>query len=140
MKIVTTVLLTVTLSAVASIASAQQPLDYRVTVAADIAKGSSDDHFVTFSGPVHVPDVTLPAGTYVFRLLPSSVIQVRSTDGTETYGMFFTRPASRLEPTDDYDVRLKLRRQTAPPRVSQIFLPGRSLGFEFVYDEARGDR
>ena len=56
----------------------------------------------TFSGPVTLPGVTLPAGQYLFRLADpnssSKVVQVLNADGTKPYGLFFTIPAERLEP------------------------------------------
>ena len=56
----------------------------------------------TFSGPVALPGVTLPAGQYLFRLADpnssSKVVQVLNADGTKPYGLFFTIAAERLEP------------------------------------------
>ena len=56
----------------------------------------------TFSGPIALPGVTLPAGQYLFRLAdPQSsakVVQVLNADGTKSYGLFFTISAERLEP------------------------------------------
>src|ERR1700724_2415632 len=55
---------------------------------------------ITFSKPIRLPGVTLPAGTYQF-LHPSPmtdyhVVQVSSKDGTQSYGMFLTVPDNRL--------------------------------------------
>jgi hypothetical protein len=49
----------------------------------------------TFSGPVTLPGVTLPAGQYLFLLADpnssSKVVQVLNADGTtKPYGLFFT--------------------------------------------------
>jgi len=141
MKRITTVALTATILAFFSAAAAaQQPLDYKVTVTADIVKGSPSDHFMTFSGPVQLPDVTLGAGTYVFHFLGSSVIQVTNTNGKESYAMFFAVPVTRPIALDDYQVDVAFLAATAPPRVTKIFLPGRLQGVELLYDEARGDR
>ena len=45
----------------------------------------------TFSGPITLPGVTLPAGQYLFRLADpnssSKVVQVLNADGTKPYGM-----------------------------------------------------
>ena len=55
--------------------------------------------FFTFSGPVAVPGVTLPAGQYLFRLptrIASGerhVMQVLSADGRNSYAMFAARIA-----------------------------------------------
>ena len=55
----------------------------------------------TFSAPITLPGVTLPAGQYLFRLAApgssSNVVQVLNADGTKPYGMFFTLPAERFE-------------------------------------------
>jgi hypothetical protein len=63
----------------------------------------------TFSAPVALPGVTLPAGQYLFRLAdPNSatkVVQVLNADGTKPYGLFFTLPAERFEPATTPEVR-----------------------------------
>src|SRR5262249_35047312 len=51
---------------------------------------------LTFSGPVSLPGVTLPAGSYLFRFISPinspDVLQVMSVDGTESYAMLHTIP------------------------------------------------
>ena len=89
------VVLALTTSAVA------QQVEYKVTVKAEEVRGSATDHFLTFTGPVQIPDVTLPAGTYVFSLVAPSIVQVTSADRSLQYAMFFTAPVQRLDPTDD---------------------------------------
>jgi hypothetical protein len=58
----------------------------------------------TFSGPVTLPGVTLPAGQYLFRLADpnssSKVVQVLNADGTKPYGLFFT-----IQPSDSSRLR-----------------------------------
>src|SRR5262245_38654390 len=83
-------------------AAAQQPLEYRVTVQGEQPKGSANDHFMTFDAPFQIPDVSLPAGTYVFTIVAPSVIRVTSTDRSQHYGMFFATPINRAEPGGDY--------------------------------------
>ena len=55
----------------------------------------------TFSGPVALPGVTLPAGQYLFRLADPTgdrkVVAVLSADGKTPYSMFFSLPAERCE-------------------------------------------
>ena len=64
----------------------------------------------TFSGPVALPGVTLPAGQYVFRLADPAgdrkVVQVLSADGKTPYGMFFSLPAERFEPASTPEVQI----------------------------------
>jgi hypothetical protein len=139
-RIITVTLTAATLAFFAATVAAQQPLEYKVTVTAEVVKGSPNDHFMTFSAPVHLPNVTLGAGTYIFRFLGSSVIQVANAEGNEIYTMFFTTPIQRAVALDEYEVNVAFRSYQAPPRVSTIFLPNRLQGFEVMYEEARGDR
>ena len=139
-RLITVALTAATLTCFAAAAAAQQPLEYKVTVTAEVVKGSPSDHFMTFSGPVHLPNVTLGAGTYVFRLLGSSVIQVTNVEGSEHYAMFFTTPIQRPEANDDYEVVAAVRAYQAAPRIEKIFLPNKLQGFEVMYAETRGDR
>lgn len=141
-KVATVVLAVVALVVFAAGASAQQPIEYTVTVKAEPVKGSPGDHFLTFSAPVHIPEVTLPAGTYIFSLLGSSVVQVMSADRSEVYAMFFTAPAPRLEATDTVEMTFVPTGDFAPLRIEKWFPPKQTRGFEFLYPtaELRGDR
>lgn len=133
MKRVATMILALAVVAVfATSAAAQQPVEYKVTVTADVVKGTPNDHFVTFSGPVHIPEVTLPAGTYIFSIVAPSVVQVTNTDRTQYYAMFFTAPVHRVEADDQYDMRFAAN-EFAPDRITKWFLPNRTTGFEFLY-------
>jgi hypothetical protein len=100
-----------------------------------------------FSGPVSLPDVTLPAGRYMFRL-PSpwyapSVVQVLSEDGKSPYAMVETVPIIRIE-TEENHGDLVTFRETAADRAPQIaaWFPdtevtdiGReNVGCEFIYE------
>jgi hypothetical protein len=142
-KLATLIAMLAVLTAFASTALAQDPVQYSVTVEGTVVKGSPSDHFHTFNGPVHVPDVVLPAGTYIFTMLGSSVVQVLSADRSQQLAMFFTAPVQRLEAGDNYEVRLVTTGNDSPRRISKWFLPNQSLGFEFLYptsDVVRGER
>lgn len=117
-----------------------QQVEYKVTVKAEEVKGASNDHFLTFSGPVQIPDVTLPAGTYVFSLVAPSVVQVSSADRLQQYAMFFTAPIVRADATDEYEMTIIPTDPTAPGRITKWYLPNQTRGFEFLYAEVRGDR
>ena len=136
------VLALATLMVFATTAAAQQPLEYKVEVKGEVVKGSTGDHFLTFSGPVGMPEVTLPAGTYVFSIVAPSVIQVSSVDRTQHYGMFFTATTQRPETTDGYEMVVVPTNETAPGRIAKWFLPNQSRGYEFLYrdSEFRGAR
>jgi hypothetical protein len=139
-KVATVVLALVAVVFLSAPAVAQQPVQYDVTVKAEIVKGSPNDHFVTFSGPVQIPDVTLPAGTYVFTVFGPSVVQVTSPDRALQYAMFFTAPVERFEATENYEIKIVPTNESAPGRITKWFLPNQTRGFEFLYPEASGDR
>jgi len=93
--------------------------------------------YLTFSGPVDVPGMTLPAGTYRFELADPDtgrrVIRVADKEGTKHYGMFISIPNERMKPTDDPVVMFKETAAGAPPAIQVWFYPGESTGYEFVY-------
>jgi LPXTG-motif cell wall-anchored protein len=91
----------------------------------------------TFSGPVAMPGVTLPAGQYLFRLAnpdtSRNVVQVLSADGTTPYGMFFSMRAERFEPASTPEVRFMETAAGMPPAIRTWWYPGERSGYEFVY-------
>ena len=97
----------------------------------------------TFSGPVAMPGVTLPAGKYLFRLADpttsAKVVQVLSADGTKPYGMFFSYPAERFEAASEPEVRFMETANGVPAAIKTWWYPGERTGYEFIYpkDQAR---
>lgn len=96
-----------------------------------------DKAYLTFSGPVSLPGITLPAGKYIFRF-PSrytarSVIQVLSADRKTTYVMLQTSPAWRQVVTSDPEVRFRETASDAPPAIATFFQPFAHNGYEFTY-------
>jgi hypothetical protein len=92
---------------------------------------------VTFSGPVALPGVTLPAGTYVFKLLDSKsdrhIVQVFNADRDHLYTTILAIPNYRLTPTDKTVLNF---RETPPGKAQAVrawFYPGDNFGQEFVY-------
>src|SRR5258708_3157661 len=98
----------------------------------------------TFSGPVALPGVTLPAGQYVFRLAdPASsrkVVQVLSADGKTPYGMFFSSPAERFEPASTPEVQFMETASGMPAAHKAWWDPGGRSGYELMWpkDQAGG--
>src|SRR5436190_22111595 len=110
--------------------------------AAGLATAAHADDFtklslLTFSGPVDVPGITLPAGTYRFELAdPSSgrrIVRVADKDGKKTYGLFISRPNQRMTPSDKPVVMFSETAAGAPPAVQAWFYPGETYGYEFAY-------
>lgn len=97
----------------------------------------------TFSGPVAMPGVTLPAGEYLFRL-PSPettrIVQVLSADGTRPYGMFFTIPAERPEPASTPEIRFMETAEGSPMAIKTWWYPGERRGYEFIYPREQARR
>jgi hypothetical protein len=92
----------------------------------------------TFTGPVSIPGVTLPAGTYLFQIsspnTSANVVQVLSADGQTPYGMFFTLPTYRLDAASTPEVQLM---EAGPGLASAIktWWFGETTGYEFMYPE-----
>jgi hypothetical protein len=100
--------------------------------------------FFTFSAPVELPGVTLPAGKYIFRLAdPTStrnVVQVLSGDGMKSHGIFFTLGAHRLDPAPQPEVRFMETAAGTPPAIRAYWNVGQTLGHEFIYPKEQARR
>jgi len=113
----------------ASVASAQLP-------------STAKPVYFTFSKPVALPRVTLPAGKYLFRLTDTlaarTIVQVLSEDGKKVQGIFITVPAERPAAPDQAEIRFLETAANTPPAVGTYWYPGDRTGWEFVYprDEA----
>lgn len=95
-----------------------------------------DTNYLTFSGPVALPGVTLTRGTYIFeRIEPgSSVVRVLSRDRSRTYLMAFTQRVERPRGLSR-DVALVLGEASrgAPVPIRSWFPIGQMTGHEFIY-------
>jgi hypothetical protein len=93
--------------------------------------------YLTFSGPVQLPGITLTAGTYRFELADPDagrrVIRVSDKDGSKHYGIFLAMSDQKLEPSADPVVMFKETPAGAPPAVRTWFYPGETTGYEFAY-------
>ena len=91
----------------------------------------------TFSAPVTLPGVTLPAGQYLFRLADpnssSKVVQVLNADGTKPYGLFFTIAAERLEPASSPEVRFMETASGTPAAIRTWWYNGERSFYEFIF-------
>jgi hypothetical protein len=95
---------------------------------------------LTFSGPVQVPGVSLPAGSYVFKLADLSgnrhVVQVFDKDEKKIFATLLAIPNERLEAKDDPVVMFAERPAGSPQAVKVWFYPGERIGNEFVYPKS----
>jgi hypothetical protein len=99
---------------------------------------------ITFSGPVEVPGVgqhTLPAGTYVFKILDSQsdrhIVQIFNQDETKVLTTVLAIPNYRLKTTDKTTITFRERPTGQPEALRAWFYPGRAWGEEFVYEKPR---
>jgi hypothetical protein len=93
--------------------------------------------YFTFSQSVALPQVTLPAGRYLFRLADSqtnrSVVQIYSADGQRLHGMMMTMPTERPTASDNAEIRFMETPAGTPPPVRSYWYPGMTRGWEFIY-------
>jgi hypothetical protein len=99
---------------------------------------------ITFSTPVEVPGVgqhTLPAGTYVFKILDSQsdrhIVQIFNQDETEVLTTILAIPNYRLKTTDKTVITFRERPTGQPEALRAWFYPGHEWGEEFVYAKSR---
>lgn len=95
----------------------------------------------TFSAPVELPGVTLPAGTYTFKLADSmadrDIVQVFNKNMTKLYANLMAISDYRPEASDKTIIRFSETQPGAPPAVKEWFYPDDNYGLEFVYPRAR---
>jgi hypothetical protein len=94
--------------------------------------------YVTVSGPVQLPGITLAAGTYTFKLADLSgsrhVVHVFSKeDSPKLITTLMTIPNERLDPVKDTYIMFQERPAGMPQAMKAWFYPGRSIGEEFIY-------
>lgn len=115
-----------------------------LTAAAPSAQPLDKRTLFTFSGPVALPGVTLPAGRYLFKLADpngsTKVVQVLNADGTKPYGLFFTIPAERLEPASAPEVRFMETASGTPAAIKTWWYPGERTGYEFIFPREQARR
>lgn len=96
---------------------------------------------LTFSQPVELPGIVLPAGKYVFKLVETTtyrhVVQVSNAEETKVFATLLAIPDYRLKPTADTVVHFAERPAGRPEAIRGWFFPGRHFGHEFVYSKAR---
>jgi hypothetical protein len=97
--------------------------------------------YLTFSGPVQMPGVTLPGGKYVFKLAPTAlhnVMQVFDGEEKRIIGQWFFVPVERtseeLSRADGKPVVMfREMPEGVTPAVHYFFYPTDLRGKEFIY-------
>jgi len=97
----------------------------------------SQEMLFTFSGPVALPGVVLPAGTYRFVLVnPTSeqnVVRVLSHDGTVSYGTFLTVATTLSRSVESLPLTFEHGQTATPETIKAWFYPGPENGHTFIY-------
>ncbi len=92
---------------------------------------------ITFSKPVELPGISLPAGTYVFKMLNyvsyPDMVEVLTQDEQKVYGLFRTIPDYRVNTTTHTSITFEERAGNTPQAIKEWFFPDRHHGHEFVY-------
>lgn len=92
---------------------------------------------LTFSNPVQVPGVTLPAGTYVFKLAESNadryIVQIFNEREDHIYATILAIADYHLTPADKTQVSFYEAPMGQPLPIKAWFYPGDNYGREFVY-------
>lgn len=95
--------------------------------------GNAGDHQLTFSGPVALPGVSLPPGTYTFRRPLANVLQVVNSAGTP-YAMMNTVSVIRTTRPDRYEIVLGAPLADGSPRRIEAWFPaGETTGQQLMY-------
>ncbi len=94
--------------------------------------------FLTFSGPVALPGVTLEAGTYIFELADPerslNIVQVLSRNRTKTHLITLTNDVERPKNLQaDRQVLFGEASAGAPLPITAWFPVGDAVGHGFIY-------
>ena len=110
------------------------------------AKADEWNHktIMTFDEPFEVPGVgaqTLPAGTYVFKLLDSAsdrhIVQIFNQAEDHVFTTILAIPNYRLRTTGKTVLTFRERGEGQPEAIHAWFYPGHEWGEEFVYPKTR---
>ena len=98
----------------------------------------------TFSAPVALPGITLPAGQYEFRIVDitgsRNVVQVLSADGRDVHAIFLTRRVDRMDYPSEPEVSFLETAEGMPAALKAWWYPGERTGYEFVYPKDQAYR
>jgi hypothetical protein len=110
-----------------------------VALFASAAQAQPEDKrtYFTFSGPIALPGVTLPAGRYLFHIVDTTasrkVIQVLSDDQKKPYTMANTIADQRRDPPNDATVVFYESARGTSAAVKSWWYPGETIGYQFIY-------
>jgi hypothetical protein len=93
--------------------------------------------YFTFNQPVALPGVTLPAGTYLFRLADAfngrRTVNVLDASGRTSLAMLLATPVYRANVTSRPEVQFMPTAHGMPAAIQTWWQPGDTLGYQLVY-------
>ena len=98
---------------------------------------TDNTNYLTFSAPVALPGVTLPAGTYVFRTpsdMDRNVVQVMNRTATKSYYMGLTQRTQRPQRGTTLLVTMGEAPAGQAPPIRAWFPLGQLEGHSFTYN------
>jgi LPXTG-motif cell wall-anchored protein len=98
----------------------------------------------TFNQPIALPGVTLPAGTYTFRVadptLGGRVVQVLNHSGTQNFAMLLSIPTVRRDMPGESEITFMETAAGMPAAVKVWWQEGSTRGHEFIYPKEQIER
>ena len=96
---------------------------------------ASRDTYFTFSQPVTVPNQTLPAGKYLFRVSGAgrNIIEIYSGDKSKMIRRVMAVHSARSDSPERAEIRLIEGSSGAPVAIGTWWYPQQRQGWEFVY-------
>ncbi len=114
---------------------------FTLTSAASAQVDTSRNVYFTFSQPVAVPNMTLPAGKYLFRHMGketgNNIIQISTADGAKLMGTVSTVQTTRSVVSDRVEVRMLESASNTPVAIGTWWYPQARQGFAFIYPRAQ---
>lgn len=110
-----------------------------LAVATGDASPLTTTNFLTFSGDVGLPGVTLSRGNYAFEVydLNPDIVRVLSRDRSRVYFTGFTRQVARPAGMDAHrTVTFAETARGVPPRVQTWYPVGKVSGRQFIYPDS----
>jgi len=96
---------------------------------------------VTVNETIQVPNIVLPAGTYVFKLLDSGsdrhIVQIFNADESELQTTILAIPNDRLKPAEGSVFAFWEMPPGQPKALRAWFYPGDNFGQEFAYPKTK---
>ena len=105
------------------------------------ARSSSGPSYLTFSGPVSLPGVSLGSGTYVFERVDSQsdthLVVVKNRTTSQVLFLGFTLPVSRPAGlAENHQIVFKESPKGVAPRIDAWYPSGESTGQQFMYPKS----